>query len=251
MKDPAEEYKYKEKLELKQKLPSLDNLVKICCPSCDEAVHADNININKEIAKCGNCHGVFSFSNNHDLIQRSNRPQILQPEGVEVFHFQDELDISFKQPLDYLSMTLVWILGPMGFIFLINSFSEPPLIIPALLFLLPALFFLLRIIFSAKNKIYVSIDDEYLSVIRRPFKFSFGKDAHYKVEDFDQLYVKMTKSKNSGKELYHIHAILNSPRGQRHVKLTPTIESKSKAKYIEQEIESHLGIIDRPVPEEN
>ena len=34
MKDLSEEYKYKERLELKQQLPPLNNLEEVACPSC-------------------------------------------------------------------------------------------------------------------------------------------------------------------------------------------------------------------------
>jgi len=37
---------------------------------------------------------------------------------------------------------------------------------------------------------------------------------------------------------------------QKHVRLIPNLDSKSKALYMEQEIEKHLGIIDREVLEE-
>ena len=45
--------------------------------------------------------------------------------------------------------------------------------------------------------------------------------------------------------------IVNGAEGQRHVVLIPKVSSLSKAKYLEQEIEKHLGIKDRKVPESN
>ena len=45
-----------------------------------------------------------------------------------------------------------------------------------------------------------------------------------------------------------IHMIINGLDGQKHVKLI-TINTISKAKYLEQEIEKYLNIIDREVPE--
>jgi len=252
MKDLQEEYKYKEKLALKQQLPSLDKLVKICCPSCNAAVPSVNINIGKEIAKCDACDGVFSFSDNHQLSQRSNRPQVLQPEGVEIFHFQNELDISFKQPTDILSIILLCSFAPLAIMFLLGSLKKIALLFPAILSLLAVAFLLIRFIASLRNKVYIGIDDKHLSVVKRPFKFFFGKDQYYNIEEFDQIYVKkIPHPGGTGKEVYIIKAILNTPKGQKHIKLTPIIDSKSKAKFIEQEIEQHLEIIDRPVPEED
>ena len=44
--------------------------------------------------------------------------------------------------------------------------------------------------------------------------------------------------------------IVNGLEGQRHIRLIPSLNSLSKARYLEQEIEKYLGIIDREVLEE-
>ena len=44
--------------------------------------------------------------------------------------------------------------------------------------------------------------------------------------------------------------LINGLDGQKNIKLIPNLDSKSKALYMEQEIEKHLGIIDRAVVEE-
>ena len=49
---------------------------------------------------------------------------------------------------------------------------------------------------------------------------------------------------------YDIYMIVNGFEGQKNIKLIPNLDSKSKALYMEQEIEKHLGIIDRAVLEE-
>jgi len=195
MKYQREEYKFKEKLALKQQLPLIHSL------------------------------------------------PLFQPEGVEVSQFENELDISFKQNLDISSLAIFCLLAPLSYIFLSKGLEDQS---NAVLLAIPsfslALLFLMRWIATMINKIHIVIDDEYLSVVRRPVKFSFKKDEHYKVDEFNQFYVKETKKKGTEVDMYTIYAILDTPRGQRHVKLAPIIESKSKAKYIVLEIESHLGI---------
>ena len=44
--------------------------------------------------------------------------------------------------------------------------------------------------------------------------------------------------------------IVNDLKGQKHVELIKSVNSRTKAKYIEQEIEKQLGITDRRVPDE-
>ena len=48
-----------------------------------------------------------------------------------------------------------------------------------------------------------------------------------------------------------VYMIVNSAMGQKHVKLISSVDSLSKARFIEQEIERHLSIPDRRIPEEN
>ena len=78
--------------------------------------------------------------------------------------------------------------------------------------------------------------------VRRPKKFI--KDKSYMVNDIDQVYLK--KEHN----LYSIHMIVNNAMGQKHISLITGLNSMSKARYLEQEIERHLDIVDRSVPEE-
>ena len=56
-------------------------------------------------------------------------------------------------------------------------------------------------------------------------------------------------SVNGGKSI-GVFLIVNGAHGQKHVELIQSVNTRSKAKYIEQEIERHLGIPDRRVPDE-
>ena len=110
----------------------------------------------------------------------------------------------------------------------------------------------MRFYLAKKSKTYITVDDKYLSIIKRPYRLPFTKDEYYLIDEFDQIYTRKRPNPNGGgKSIFEIHAVLNTPKGQKHIKLSPILESKSKAQYIEQEIEQHLGITDRPVPEED
>jgi hypothetical protein len=64
------------------------------------------------------------------------------------------------------------------------------------------------------------------------------------VNDIDQVYIKKKNGLNS------IYMIVDNPTGQKHIRLIAGLDSISKARFLEQEIERHIGIVDRPVPEE-
>ena len=96
--EPLEQYK----VELKElDLDSPSAFKKIGCPSCEADVPAENININDKIAKCGNCHVVFPF---HDEVadlmdSKKAKQEVIRPEGIDMFYYRNELDITIQQPL--------------------------------------------------------------------------------------------------------------------------------------------------------
>jgi len=247
--EPLEEYK----LDLKTIKPEFPKpFKKICCPSCNGDVPADNLNINDKIAKCNNCNVVFPFQEdiaNFDTTPRKVKQEILRPEGIELFYYKDELDISFAQPTMWVDVILA-IFSPF---FVMASFGTSiafftkgiPILVP-LLFLIPTIFMIWYFIqqYQQKHKIHLTIDDRNLHIQWRPK--NLHKDKSYRIQDINQIYVKKRKDM----DLHGIYMITNSGAGQKHVMLT-SVRTISKAKFLEQEIERHLGIQDREVPEED
>ena len=239
---PVEKYKVKLK---EVDVESSSEFKKITCPSCSQDTAADGINIQDKIAKCNHCHVVFSFKNEiTDLLnQKKIKQEIIRPEGIDLFYFKDDLDITIEQPISVLE-SIIMIVGVSSMVFPTIAWVEN-----GGTFLMPLLFNLFIIAISAiylfnrpKHKIYLTIDDQFLSMIWRPKKFN--KDQHYAVKDIDQIYVK-EKDGN-----YQLFMMINSLAGQKHVKLLGGLEGQSKARFLEQEIERHLEIPDRKVPEE-
>ncbi len=232
---------HKHKLELKElKKEKSKVFKKLHCPACETPIPADNININDKIAKCGGCDAIFPF---HEAVseftsQNTIKQEVIRPEGIDIFHFQDELDITIQQPMVgfdafmgmmaavfFLVLELYFITGSFSF-YWVMGFSLFPL------------YFLYNYMNRAKNKINLSVDDKQLTIKWRPKKFV--KDKVFDIHDIDQIYV----NKANG-----VSMIINGDDGQQHVRLLHPLSTPSKAKYLEQEIEKHLGITDRKVLE--
>lgn len=73
------------------------------------------------------------------------------------------------------------------------------------------------------------------------------KDKAYAAYEIDQLYLKHS---SDGLGHFTIHMMVNGLEGQKHEKLI-TVNTLSKAKYLEQEIEWYLNIEDREISEAN
>ena len=241
--------KEKQKLKLNTLPTELPKVFKkICCPSCTDDIPADNININDKIAKCNHCDVVFPFHQDISDFQDTTqiRQEMIRPEGIDIFHFQDELEISVRQPgtafvLDYIGVSMFPIFA---FLTTMIFFDEGSIsaTVPLIFFALTALSSI-RLFNRSKYKIHLTIDQHDLHVYWRPK--NFHKDKSYAVAEIDQVYIKTVDGHN-----FSVKMIVNGVEGQKHVTLVQYAGSKSKAQYLEQEIERHLGIEDRRVPEE-
>lgn len=249
MKEPIEKYKHKDRLELNE-LDATEPKVfkKVTCPSCEKNIKAANLNLQNKLAKCGDCDVVFSIEEElKDLTTKKEVKQtLLRPEGIDLFYFEDDLDITVDQ---YVQGVDAWgiVLFPIFALFsvAIYFFSDKVDISPfiPILFSLPALYFLYKGFNYSKYKTYLEINDKFLSIKSRPNNFK--KDQQYASSDIDQVYLKHATDRAG---FFTLHIIVNGLDGQQHKKLL-LVSSLSKAKYLEQEIEKYLKIEDRKVPE--
>jgi len=240
---PLEKYK----LELKEITKENSGLfTKIHCPSCTEEVDAANLQLNDKIGKCTHCNAVFPFQKEiaHLFKEENKREEVSRPAGIDVVHFQDEIDFTIEQPAPVLDILGVIFLSLFGFLATLIYFKKGiSILIPGFLWFGSA-FCLYNILTRKKNKIYLNIDRNNLTVKWRPKKMMTDKVID--IQEIDQVYLK-TDSMN-----FSLHLILNGIDGQKHVPLINSVgNSLAKARYLEQEIEKHLGIKDRKVPESN
>ncbi len=250
MEEPKEQYKPAEKLELKKiKKDFPKTFKKVSCPSCTNEVEADNLNLQNSIAKCSSCNVIFSIEEEVEDVKtkKEMKQEILRPEGIDLFYFKDDLDITVQQhiqgfvafglmifPLAALFLTFIYFFGEK------NLHLSVPIILSSI-----AVYFIYKGINSSENKTFIHINDKFLNIQSRPKNLK--KDKSYDADEIDQLYLKHA---TDGSGYYSIYMIINSIEGQKHEKLI-TVNTLSKAKYLEQEIERYLNIEDRAVPEAN
>jgi len=250
--DPLDKnYKYPEKEQLKS---SVKGSKKVVCPNCGHPANASDINIQDKIAKCGSCHEVFSFQ--HALQALFDQPQkeenriLGRQKDIDVFEYKGELSASIINFTDLPALITLFLSMITGFAILIRGTefglsAATPFIISTVLLLA---FSIYRFIGYKNNKTYIEIDDTYLYVRNRPK--NFHKDKTYVRSNVRQIYQKANGGNPEATPYYHVWMIYDGPEGEEHVKLTPYLRSRSRALYLEQELENYLGLPDIPVPEE-
>lgn len=245
------DHEYKEPYQLKlKKLKDLvaKNYHDVSCPKCQGNILGDGINLNDKIAKCDSCGVVFSFQKEISHLTKPQRikQEIIRPEGIDIFHFKNELDFTIQQPYSVFEGILGGMVIPLAVLFtVIFLVGNGAFLIPAIISWLISAYLIYSWTNHSKNKIHINIDEKSVHVQWKPKKGR--KDQNYDKTDIDQLYIK--RNPNTG--YIGVYMIVNGLEGQKHVTLIPNVSSKSKALYLEQEIEKHLGIIDRAVLEES
>lgn len=230
---------YKEKVELLE--VELDSGTKdfthIDCPSCQNPVPADHININDKIAKCGHCAVVFNFDKKVKALTTtpSTKQNLPRPEGIDIFEFKNEIDIEVKQPAVPVEI-LPFVFLPIIFVFSIllyfkNDISGLWLGVSFLLNVV-LLFYLYK---REQHKVNIQIDERELNIDWRPKKLMPTKK--YLISDIKQFYVKQN----------HVFVIVDGIEGSKHVNLIPGLNNLNQAHFLEQELERYLQITDTPI----
>jgi transcription elongation factor Elf1 len=249
MEEPIEKYKPAEKLDLKEIKDEFPKaFTKVYCPSCSEVVVSDNLNLQNSVAKCSTCNVIFSINEQVKSVNALGemKQEVLRPEGIDLFYYRDDLDITVQhhiQGLDVWGLSLFPVIALFTiFLFFVGKLSIPYIPIA---FSIGAFYFIYRAFNYTKNKTYIDVNNKFLSIKSRPKHFK--KDKTYNIDEIDQLYIKYAVE---GTGYLSIYMIINSLEGQKHKKLM-TVNTLSKAKYLEQEIERYLNIENRKVPEAN
>lgn len=249
MEEPLEKYKYEDRLELNEMDSKPEKkFKKIDCPSCNKLIESQDLNLQNKVAKCGDCNVVFSIEEELASVssKTDKRQTYFRPEGIELFQYQGELDITINQVMtgwDYAgALALPFIAFFSAMIYFVSTKVSMPAVVP-IISTIASVYFLYKATIYSRYKSYIIVNDEYLEIRHRPNNLK--KDIKIPSKDIDQLYIR--KSRERG-DLVVLHIIANGPDGQKHQKLM-SIKSVSKAKYIEQEIEKYLDIKDRGVVE--
>ena len=241
------EYEEQHQLKLKQlDLKKNKGFHTISCPACQTTIPATDLNINDKIAKCSACNVVFSFQETVNNLFRNPskvKQEIIRPEGIDLFYFKEELDMTIQPPSPTGLAFIASMMGIITTLFIFLTVLKPAffLFIITLFFGILNIYLIYNWFVQAKSKIHISINERLLNIEWRPKQK--GKNQSYDRNDIDQLYIRKGTH-------YGIYMILNGIEGQKHVPLIPVLGSLSKARYLEQEIEKHLGIIDKEVLEE-
>lgn len=145
--------------------------MQLTCPNCSEHIHAENINVQEMVAVCSNCHTVFPFKS---PAEKDKRRKVKQPQQLAL-RDADTLEMKFRtnwrlgsnQEFRGTSVGSVAMAFVSLLLFSEAANGEVSFILP-LGFVLIAMTLLYRATLIAYNSTHIEMDDEKISVSRKP-----------------------------------------------------------------------------------
>lgn len=224
------------------------------CPQCKHFVDSDHIDMSSGEAHCPNCGHKFSLQNE---IRKDplRRPEIVMPKGIDVLKLSSSLDIDVDWYHAAPKRSIATIIS--------GSFFWNLLLIPLVIFLalsgdfffilffgghlMTGLALMVYLLAMLINKTKIAVDKSGIKIRHSPIPV-FNKAQDIPVENIAQLYVsryteRFSNKKSKGVQAYSLSAIL---KNNKVVELVKGLDRETQL-YLEQEIETHLGIIDRRV----
>ena len=250
----------------------------LSCVTCGRLILAEDVNLQNMVAKCRNCNAVFSFApaqadlskssimeTVQAMMKEANREEgsILQrpkdgrkiemPKGV--ITERDFGELRFIIPWRntrrwgfFLLFTIVWnaILTPIVLVGIATG--EWMVLLFTSIHIIIGVSFLMYTLGLMFNKTNIVVTSQGIDITNGPIPIPFNPNRFMAVRDIEQLFVEeYVPSKTNGRPdyTYAVTALTTSAERQR---LVGGFSQSGHALYLEQEIETFLGIENRAVP---
>lgn len=230
------------------------NEMKVECRSCGAGVAAENINIDKLVAKCGACNAVFGFDVSGGSAHRRERANVAMPKGVTVENQGGDLVIVRSWRSVFLVVfltvfTLIW--NGITWPFFISTLAEGPGFITAFLsiFILVGALVGYATLCVLFNSTEIRVSNRRLTVNHGPLPVPGSVDVD--PSNVEQLWVEQSISHNrsndgSSRTSVSYPLYLRLKDGAKKA-LLRNVSDSDLSIFLEQQIEEFLGIEDRAV----
>ena len=227
--------------------------MQLYCRQCGAEIQANDVNLDKMIAKCSTCNAVFSFADMYDgEHSHKKKKQALQydvpmPDNFSIHDDGIALTIERKW-FNWGSLFvggfaifwngIIWVNFVPNFSRIGGTFS-----LFLLLFIGVGLFLVYTSIAGIVNTTRITVKNKQLKISHYPLPFP---GHNITVDEIEQLFTKRrtSRTKNGTRTYYQLCVLLGNGRERSLLKDLPKPE---QALYIEQEVERFLHIDNIPV----
>jgi hypothetical protein len=238
--------------------------MRLNCPKCAAEISAENINLERLVAKCSQCDSVFNFEDKLSSTYGVNSSAVQQqrfaaprPDKVTLDNFGGVLTLQWRWftwvILLVTGIAVFWngiVLSMFGSV-LFDGLQGGDILAVFPLFVIPHFWVGLAMIYYVLtgyiNKTTVTVKNGRVAIRHAPLPWWGNKEVE--AATIMQIYTKENNSRyrrgiGTNNTTYELHAVLKKGR---HLKLLSGLDSSEHALFVEREIEEHLGIEDVPV----
>jgi len=232
----------------------MDSIVRLKCARCRTDIEPDEVNIKLAVAKCRECGSVFSFADQlpprlEAGRQPLPRPEVPLPGGIRVESWGHELRVVrrwFTPAILFLVFFCIAWDSFLIFWYGIALTTEAPwlMVVFPVAHVAVGVGLTYYTLATLLNKTQLQVAGGVLSVTHGPVPWK--GNVQLAASDIEQVFCteKLTSSESQESRTYRVNAMLVSGR---KVELMSDLTEADQALYIEQILEDHLGIVDRPV----
>ncbi len=222
------------------------------CPGCESVIEPAQINIDHNLAKCDSCESIYQL---HNAIPFRHKAESFMPNGIEVLHLTNELDIELSWQRSLKSGLLFFTIFWNSIVFIIAAGAIISGNYIALLFMslhlavgIGLLYNQLTLIFNRTN---IIVDHDRTLIEHRPLKLPFYNDKSISNKDIQQIFVEKYVESTTNNIPNHAFSVSIIFKNGKREKLIKGIMHLEQAQYIEQEIENFLRIPDEKIKGEH
>lgn len=223
------------------------------CESCSQVVNVEDVNLDRMLARCRHCNHLFDCSHQvgkgKEASAASPKPEVGQPQGVSRQQQGAKVVLSwgwFHPAVLFLTFfCIAW--DSFLFFWYRVALSMPKAPWIMLVFPIGHVFVGVTLTYgvlcSFFNRTRVQFDRSQVEISHGPLPSPGHNQLCLDSADLDQVFV-VEQRRSKGSRSYEVCALLKN--GSR-VKLLGSLQQLERALYLEQQLESYLGIRDRAV----
>ena len=175
------------------------------------------------------------------------------PKGIEVLRLMNELEISVKwrrvAKRFSLSFGIMWNIFLAFFMMAIWGGVGFAMILFMIPFFLAGGFLVLNMLGTLFNTSYISVNKKYLEISHQPIKI-LQKDVRIPIEAIHQVYTKKNKVGSVNNQPIYDFALWIILKKGKHMQIVKGFKTPEYARFVENQIETYAGIVDRKVRDE-
>lgn len=231
--------------------------MRLYCPYCGTLIPAEDMNLDRALAKCLSCDEVFSFADQFEGMSAASAPVSEpmvppQPGRIRVEDWGGDLRLHWRwfspKAVFILFFAIVWD-GFLVFWYFMAFTQNGPLIMKLFPIIHVAVGFFVTYfaIASFLNTTEMRIGGGVLSIRHGPLPWPGPRDVQ--TSEIDQLFCKehVSHSRNGTTVTFQLFAIT---KGGGRIKLISGADEAAHVRYIEHRLESELDIVNRRVTDE-